>query len=343
MKLSIIIDRLRQLSLWHYIWISVVCSELFTFLLSLGQGYFWWGGVSRETLIIGFFDSLLVPLLVAPVIIYLVNEAAELRKMNAQLQKTNWKLQELNKMKSDFVSVVSHEFRTPLTTIKAYAELLMLKPNMPMRRQKHMILAINAESDRLKRLISDLLDLAQIESGITKLRLENVSIEEVIRSTLTSMMPLLESKGLHLTTSICSPLGRLTGSRDRLIQVLTNILSNAAKFTNTGGAIYIAARREWEPSPQIVVEVADTGIGISSDNLERIFEKFHRSEDQLASTIEGIGLGLAISRQIIEFHGGRIWAESTEGKGSMFTIILPISDAAVSERTREQQLAAGAT
>jgi signal transduction histidine kinase len=323
MKLDIL-ERLRRISPWHYIWIAVVCSELFTLLLSLGQGRLWWGGVSRETLIVGFFDSLLVPLLVAPVIIYLVKDAAELRKVNAQLQEMNWKLRELNKMKSDFVSVVSHELRTPLTTIKAFAELLTLKPDMPEQRRKHMISTINEESDRLKRLISDLLDLARIESGLIKMRREDVAIEDVIFQTVKNIGPLLESKGQRLTTFFATPLGSLFGDRDRLIQVLTNILSNAAKFTNAGGSIHINARQEEQPEPRIVVEVIDTGRGIPAGDLEHIFEKFHRSGDQLPGNIEGTGLGLSISRQIIELHKGRIWATSTEGKGSTFTLVLPI-------------------
>jgi signal transduction histidine kinase len=323
MKMSIL-DRLKRLSPWHYVWIAVVFSELLTLLLSLAQSYLWWGGVTRETLIIGFFDSLIVPLLVAPVIIYLVKEAAQLRKRNVELQEMNLKLRELNKMKSDFVSIVSHELRTPLTTIKAFAELLILKPNMSEQRRKNMISAINDESDRLKRLISDLLDLARIESGLAKMRRDDVSIEDVIFQTVTSMGPMLESKGLRLTTSFETPLGRLLGDRDRLIQVVTNILSNAAKFTNAGGSITIAVRQEAEPEPYIVVEVIDTGMGISAGNLERIFEKFYRSGDQLSGAIEGTGLGLAISRQIVELHHGRIWATSNEGKGSTFVLVLPV-------------------
>jgi signal transduction histidine kinase len=323
MKL-IILDRLRRISPWHYIWIAVVCSELFTLLLSLAQGYLWWGGLSRETLIIGFFDSLIVPLLVAPVIIYLVQEAAELRKMNAQLQEMNRKLQELNKMKSDFVSVVSHELRTPLTTIKAFAEILALKPDMPEQRRKNMILTIDEESERLKRLISDLLDLARIESGLIKIRRDDVAIEDVIFQTVKRMGPLLAGKGLRLRTFFATPLDRFSGDSDRLVQVVTNILSNAAKFTDAGGFIHINARQEEQPEPRIVIEVVDTGVGIPAKDLDRIFEKFHRSGDQLTSEVEGTGLGLSISRQIIELHGGRIWATSTEGKGSTFTLVLPL-------------------
>jgi len=318
-------DRLRRLSPWHYIWIAIVCSQALTFLLSVVQGRLWWGGsVSRETLIVGFVDALIVPLVIAPVIIYLVRDAAELRKMNVALQEMNQKLQELDTMKSDFVSVVSHELRTPLTTIKAFAELLILKQNMPDQRRKNMIASINEESERLTRLVSDLLDLARIESGQIKMRQEEVSIEDVIRRTVMSLGPMLESNGLRLTTAISQLPGRLRGDKDRLVQVVTNILSNAAKFTNTGGSIHIAARQEEKPLPQIIVEISDTGRGMSTADLERIFEKFHRSEDQIVGAAEGTGLGLSIARQIVEHHGGKIWAESEEGKGSSFTFVLPL-------------------
>jgi two-component system sensor histidine kinase VicK len=108
------------------------------------------------------------------------------------------------------------------------------------------------------------------------------------------------------------------------MQVVTNILSNAVKFTPRGGAIHVAVRQETAPRAQIVVAISDTGMGIPEGDLELIFEKFRRADDQLTSTIEGTGLGLAIARQIVEYHGGRIWAESTPGSGSVFTVALPL-------------------
>jgi signal transduction histidine kinase len=157
-----------------------------------------------------------------------------------------------------------------------------------------------------------------------KWRSDEVSIEEVILHSLESMRPLFETKGLGVTTAFSPGLSVFSGDRDRLVQVVTNILSNAVKFTATGGAIHIAARREPAPEARLVVEISDTGIGIPAQDLELIFEKFHRSGDQLTSAIDGTGLGLAIARQIVDFHGGRIWASSRHGKGSMFTFILPL-------------------
>jgi PAS domain S-box-containing protein len=248
----------------------------------------------------------------------------ERERLIAQLQVANEKLQEIDKMKSDFISIVSHELRTPLSTIKAFVELVVMKPGMPEQRRAKIMNTVNAETDRLSLIISDLLDLSRIESGSMTWRITSVSLEDIIRKTITNMRPLFEEKELRLTTAFSSPLANISGDRDRLIQVMTNILSNAIKFTPRGGAIDVSARQEADPRARIVVAVSDTGRGIPAGNLELIFEKFHRSGDQLTDITEGTGLGLAIARQIVEHHGGRIWAESTPGRGSVFTYTLPL-------------------
>lgn len=318
-----ILDRLKRINPWHFIWISIVFSELITLVLSVVQGRIWWGRVSRETVIIGAVDSLVVPLIVATVVIYFVKHIAELQKSNDQLRETNLKLQAIDKMKTDFISVASHELRTPLTTVKSFVELIVMKPGMPAHRRAKLINTINAETDRLTRLLADLLNFAQIESGLVKWRMEEVCIEDIIQHTISIMGPLFESKGHCLTTEFHSPRSKLCGDRDRLIQVVTNILSNAAKYMPEGGSVHIEVRREADPREAIVVAISDTGMGIPADEIDLIFEKFQRSDDHLTSTIEGTGLGLAIARQIVESHNGRIWATSTHGKGSTFTFTLP--------------------
>lgn len=248
----------------------------------------------------------------------------ERERLIAQLQVANEKLQVIDKMKSDFITVVSHELRTPLSTIKAFVELIVMKPGMPEQRKAKIMNAVNVEADRLSLLIADLLDLSRIESGSMMWRITGVSLEDIIRNAITNMGPLIEDKGLRLTTAFLSPLAHISGDHDRLMQVMTNILSNAVKFTPRGGDIHVAVRQETDPRAQIVVEVSDTGVGIPAGDLELIFEKFHRSGDQLIDITEGTGLGLAIVRQIVEYHGGRIWAESTPGRGSVFTFTLPL-------------------
>ena len=243
-----------------------------------------------------------------------------------QLQEANEKLQSIDTMKTNFISTVSHELRTPLTTIKAFVELVIMKPGMAEQQKTKIMNTINIEADRLSLLISDLLDLSRIESGSMTWRFTNVSLEEIIQNTIANMRPLFDDKELNLTTDLHTMTSQVSGDHDRLIQVMTNILSNAIKFTPKGGTIGITVRQEAEPEARIVVSVSDTGMGIPAADLALIFEKFHRSGDQLTDATEGTGLGLAITRQIIEHHGGNIWAESTYGKGSRFSFTLPLPE-----------------
>jgi PAS domain S-box-containing protein len=248
----------------------------------------------------------------------------ERERLIAQLQEANEKLKSIDAMKTNFISMVSHELRTPLTTIKAFVELLLMKQGMPQEKKMKLMGSINVETDRLARLVTDLLDLARIEAGSMRWQVDEVSIEEVIRNVIASMGLLFENKGLRVTAAFNPPLSRFSGDHDRFVQVVTNMLSNAIKFTPSGGAIHVAARQEAAPEEQLVVEISDSGVGIPAEDLELIFEKFHRSDDKVIASIEGTGLGLAITRQIVEHHGGRIWAESTHGKGSVFTFTVPI-------------------
>ncbi len=250
----------------------------------------------------------------------------EREQLIAQLQEANGRLQAADKMKSEFVSVVSHELRSPLTTIKSFVELILMKPQMPSEKRDEFMQRINDATDRLHRLVNDLLDLARIEAGSMTWRKENLSMEDVLAESVAGMGPLFENKNLRLTTSIEAPLPRISGDRDRLVQVVINLLANAAKYTPAGGAVRVAARREPDP-PRIVVEVADTGIGIAAEDIDLVFERFHRTGDQHAARIEGTGLGLSIARQIVEYHGGKIWATSTRGVGSTFIFTLPLAGA----------------
>jgi PAS domain S-box-containing protein len=248
----------------------------------------------------------------------------ERERLIAQLQEANEKLKSIDAMKTNFISMVSHELRTPLTTIKAFVELLIMKQGMPQEKKMKLMSAINVETDRLTRLVTDLLDLARIEAGSMKWRDDDVSIEDLIGDVIASMGLLFENKWIRVTTAFSPPHSRFSGDHDRLVQVVTNILSNAVKFTPPGGAIHVAVRQEAAPLEQLVVEISDSGMGIPAGDLELIFEKFHRSDDEVTASIEGTGLGLAITRQIVEHHGGRIWATSTHGEGSTFTFTVPL-------------------
>lgn len=243
----------------------------------------------------------------------------------AELQRANEKLKTVDKMKTEFVTVVSHELRTPLTTIKAFVELILMKPTMTDQRRLTFMNTINVEADRLKRMIAGLLDLARIESGTITWQRDILSVEAVVGDAVSSMEPLFENKGLRVTVELNSPRAMVAGDRDRLVQVVINVLSNASKFTPPGGSIHIAVHQDPAQTGQVVVRISDSGIGIPEESLDLIFEKFQRSVDQSAGAVEGTGLGLAITRQIIEHHGGKIWAVSEPGKGSTFTFTLPLA------------------
>jgi signal transduction histidine kinase len=243
---------------------------------------------------------------------------------NRELELANKKLKELDQLKSDFISVVSHELRTPLTSIKAFTELIIMKPRMAGEIRNRLLSIINNETDRLARLINDILDLTKIEAGKLSWHVTRVSLSEIIQNSVNSMQSLADNKSLSVIMDVPTSLPKLYGDRDRLIQVITNILSNAIKFTHDGGTISINALTEDIPRRQIIVKVSDTGVGIPSRDFDVIFEKFRRSGDVLTTHAEGTGLGLAITKQIVEYHGGRIWAESTPGRGSTFSFTLPL-------------------
>lgn len=249
---------------------------------------------------------------------------SRLRESTEELREANKKLQALDKLKSDFISIVSHELRTPLTAIKAFVELLIVKQDMPSERKMKFLRTVNDESDRLGRLINDLLDLTKIEAGTINWRMAELSIQEIIQLSVEMLLPSARSKGLRVSVNVDPSLPRFKGDRDRLVQVVTNILSNAIKFTGEGGEVSVSVQEENKGTRQLLVAIADTGIGIPEEELDQIFDKFHRAGDLLTTKVEGTGLGLSIARQIVEYHGGRIWATSTYGAGSTILFTIPL-------------------
>ncbi len=244
---------------------------------------------------------------------------------NRELEEANTKLKEIDKVKSDFISIVSHELRTPLTSIKAFAELIQMKPKMPGEKRDKLLTIINSETDRLARLINDILDLTKIEAGKLSWHITRVSLSDIIETSVSGIQSLADNKSLAIRLSVPGSLPFFLGDRDRLIQVITNILSNSIKFTPQRGKIEIRARHDDGPRRQILVAISDTGIGIPETDLELVFQKFRRSGDILTGNNQGTGLGLAITRQIVEYHGGTIWAESRLGQGSTFSFTLPLT------------------
>jgi len=243
---------------------------------------------------------------------------------NRELEMANRKLKVLDQLKSDFISVVSHELRTPLTSIKAFTELILMKPKMNADKRNRLLSIINNESDRLARLINDILDLTKIEAGKLSWHITSISVADVVRNSVHSIQSLANNKSLTISFRVPDSLPRIYGDWDRLVQVITNILSNAIKFTPQGGQVSVTAALELAPRKQIIVRIADTGVGIKAKDLDVIFEKFQRAGDVLTARSEGTGLGLAITKQIVEYHGGRIWVESSPGAGSTFSFTLPL-------------------
>lgn len=243
---------------------------------------------------------------------------------------------ELDKMKTEFVAMVSHELRTPLAMIKEAVSLLNEGSGLKLEGPPLRFLTIaQDEINRLNRMIDNLLEISRMESVDMRLRIAPVRIGETIDRVLNTLQVPVSQRHMNIVKSL--PDGQLTihADEDRLIQVLTNLLDNAVKFSPDGSTIKITAEKLDPESPLLTahnvapsdgylkLSVADNGPGIPADSLERIFRKFERANKSGIPGPKGIGLGLAIAKNIVEMHGGRIWVRSEEGKGSEFIVILP--------------------
>jgi len=261
------------------------------------------------------------------------------KRTQQQLKEAYEKLKEVDKMKSDFLSNVSHELRTPLTSIASSAKIMLKYGDKKPGTVHRFSQIILDESERLARLINDVLDLAKIESGQIEWRMDRINLKELMDRILRIGEPAAKNKDLEIRVeNIDETLPRVFGDFDRLVQVLINLVSNAIKFTPEGGCITLSARKLDENFVEI--SVRDTGIGIAKEDQRLIFEKFKQVGDTLTEKPKGTGLGLPICKEIIEHHGGRIWVESEPGKGSTFKFTLPIlkvkAEEALSEfETRE--------
>ena len=248
-----------------------------------------------------------------------VNEkAGKIKQSNELLQKANKRLLELDKAKSDFLSMVSHELKTPLTAMRLSAEMCLDdKINRNLRKNLHEKLISNI--DRLTLMVNDLLNTSQIESGSIKYNREMVDLGEIINNSIDTMKETSDKKEIIITIDIPGKLMKISGDKDRLIQVFVNLLSNAVKFSQDGSVVEIKVA---EFDKYFEVCVKDNGIGIPTDKLELIFDKFYQIDSTSSRPYGGSGLGLFITKSIVEEHGGSIKVESTYGKGSVFTVTL---------------------
>ncbi len=250
--------------------------------------------------------------------------ATDLEEKVVELNSANEKLQEIDKIKDNFLSTVSHEFRTPLASIKAYVDILLTYDNEE-EIQKEFLGTINNETDRLARLINDFLDLSKIEAGRIQWETAPVEIPDVIKSAVEATEALASNTDLIVELDIASDLSPVLGDRDRCLQVVTNLISNAIKFTPEGGIIFVKVSNSTSFPDMVQVSVTDTGLGIPIEDQERIFHKFTQVGDGLRDKPPGTGLGLAICQKIVEYYRGSIWVESELDKGSTFSFTLPVA------------------
>ncbi|HUI63850.1 MAG TPA: ATP-binding protein [Bacteroidota bacterium] len=229
---------------------------------------------------------------------------------------------ELDRMKSDFIATLSHEFRTPLTSINMSVDILNQGILGTLNdRQRELIDSAREDCFRLTKLARELLQLSKLESGKIELRDEELNLLSVVDFSLRPLQLMFTEKNIHLVTDVAPDIPPLVADEQQLSWVITNLVSNAWKNTDAGGTVTVRAREQGE---SLLVQVVDTGHGIPADDLERIFDKFVQIKRSSDTTPGSVGLGLSIAKEIVELYGGRIWAESEIGKGSTFSFLLPL-------------------
>lgn len=247
---------------------------------------------------------------------------SRVKERTNELSSANLELERVAKTKSEFLANMSHELRTPLNAIIGYSELLAdpsFGPAKPSEVRKQ-ARAIYASGRHLLDLINDVLDLAKIEAGKLALHVEDVGLKKLIKDSVGLMQPQATSKDLRLRVKVAKAPDLIRADEKLLRQILLNLISNAVKFTPEGGTVVVEA---WSSDSGICVSVTDTGIGIDSRFLDQIFEQFVQVDGSYSRKQQGTGLGLTLTKQLVELHGGQITVESEEGKGSRFTFTIP--------------------
>ena len=260
----------------------------------------------------------------------LEQKSRELEAATTELRAANERLKELDRLKDDFLSTVTHELRTPLTSIRAFTEILSHEADIDAAQRQKFLAIVTKETERLTRLINQVLDLAKIESGRADWQETRVDMREVILGAADAMAQVLEEKRVRLALRLPERVGPVRADLDRMTQVMLNLLSNAAKFCDPSAGridIELAERAGW-----LRVDVRDNGPGVAPQDREVIFEKFRQVGDTLTEKPQGTGLGLPISRHIVERHGGRIWVEGAPGAGACFSFTLPLARDAAFEK-----------
>jgi Na+/proline symporter/nitrogen-specific signal transduction histidine kinase len=252
----------------------------------------------------------------------LEEKSRELEAATQELTTANERLKELDKLKDDFVTTVSHELRTPLTSIRSFSEIVHDNPNLPIEQRREFLRVIVQESERLTRLINDILDLAKMEAGKAEWHMAEIAPRAVIEQALAATKGLFPTDGrVRLEVSLADDLPIVHADADRLTQVIVNLISNAVKFSDKEtGWVRLEAYQE---DGALRVNVRDNGIGIAKKDHSKIFERFQQAGNTLTDKPKGTGLGLPICREILRHLGGQIWVESEIGKGTTFLFRIP--------------------
>lgn len=243
---------------------------------------------------------------------------SKVNERTKELQQINDKLKKMDLMKNDFLNYVSHEIRTPLTSLIGYSKLLLIRDSLSHEDKKKSIEVINKEAMKLKRMIDDLLDLSKLEEGAMEMRKTPTNLYQIIMDVIDTMRPIIKEKNLEVNIKGEKIPLTINIDKDKIEQVIMNLLSNALKFTEKGGITIGLDNKENE----VVVYVKDTGVGIAKENFDKVFDKFKQIDNKV-KTEKGSGLGLVIAKHIVEAHSGKIWMNSELNKGTTFYFSLP--------------------
>lgn len=270
----------------------------------------------------------------APVVSMLAEDRATLAELNRELVRINRRLREANqdireadRLKSEFVATISHELRTPLNTIIGFAKFMLNEGAGPLNdMQRTDLSAIYSSGQHLLDLVNDILDLSKIEAGKVTLNKERLDFHEISAGIMSSAIALVGDRPIELKEEIDPHLPPIYADRQRVRQIILNLVSNAAKFTEKGHIAFRVEAITDKGAPYLLCAVEDTGIGIREADIPTVFEAFRQVDSSSARRAQGTGLGLPISRRLAELHGGRMWVESVQGTGSTFFFTLPLSD-----------------
>jgi signal transduction histidine kinase len=256
----------------------------------------------------------------------LEKKSEALESATRNLQEANERLMELDRLKDEFLSTVTHELRTPLTSIRSFSEILHDDPDLPAEQHNEFLEIIISESERLTRLINDVLELAKIQAGRMQWNMQKVDMKEIVESSVASLSRIFKQAEIALEAELPNSVPLVYADRDRLVQVVINLLSNAQKFCKpTIGRVKVVLKCT---QTELVTHICDNGRGIPKADCEAIFDRFHQVREGQTGNPLGTGLGLAICQRIVDHMGGRIWVESIEGEGADFIFAIPHSKTA---------------